>query len=264
MTCQFFGKNPIMVAHLVILVFVCGMYMSCAVAPQPSVDIYIEPVEGQTNTKIHPETGAVTMEKEGVAVTIEPLDEAEIFALTDNPHINPYQFVSNNGNVEPIYTVFELTVQNLKTARVLVEESAMLIDKNGAQYANLPFDYFEDLYGNVEKPHQNIVQNVPYPQHHVPYRRHYPYYQTYVDVAALQEGREILAQSLFESGKLFKGAKKRGLIVFDRLNRDTTDLRIIITEVIIVNTDGKQEKLKFNFDFRQVISEKLAMERREY
>ncbi len=264
MTYQFLRKNQTKIAHVVILVLVCGMYVSCAVAPQPSVDIYIEPIQGQTNTKIHPETGAVTIQQEGVAVTIEPLDEAEIFALTDDPYINPYQFVTKNGNVEPIYTVFELTVHNLKTSRVLVEESAMLIDKNGAQYANLHFDYFEDLYGNIENPRQDAPQTVPYPQYHIPYHRYYPYYQTYVDVAALKEGQEILAQSLFESGKLFKGAKRRGLIVFDRLHRDTTDMRIVIPEVVIVNSDGKQKKLKFNFDFRQVIAEKPAVEKREY
>ncbi len=261
---QFLRRIKTKVAHIVIYVLLGGMCVSCTVVPQPSVDIYIEPIEGQTNTRIHPETGAVTVVQKGVAVTIEALDEAEIFALTENPHSNPYQYVSNNGNVEPIYTVFELTIHNLKTSRVLVEESAMLIDKNGAQYANLPFDYFEDLYGNLEKPEQNAVQTPPYPQYHIPNHRYYPYYQNYVDIAALQEGREVLAQSLFESGKLFKGAKRRGLIVFDRLHRDTTEMRIIIPEVVLVNSDGKQEKLKFNFDFRQVIAEKSVIEKGEY
>ncbi len=131
------------------LILVGALLAGCAIKPQPSVDVYIEPVEGHVNSNVDTETGAVTIQQKGVAVTIQPLHEVEIFALTDNPHVNPYLFVGNSGNVEPIYTIFEMTVHNLETPRVLVEESAMLMDKSGAQYANLPYDYFEDLYDNV-------------------------------------------------------------------------------------------------------------------
>ena len=75
--------------------------------PQPSADVFIEAIEGQANSKIHPETGAITMIQKGVAVTIEPLDEIEIFELTDNPDINPYIVVGRSGNVEPIYTILK-------------------------------------------------------------------------------------------------------------------------------------------------------------
>ncbi len=243
--------------HLGMLFLVGVFLVGCAVALQPTVDVYIEAIEGRADAKIHPETGAVTMLQKGVAVTIEPLDEVEIFALTDDPRINPYLIVGRHGNVEPIYTVFEMTVHNLDTPRVLVEESAMLIDKNGAQYANLPYDYFEDLYDNVTRSEQNVSPTRAYPHYHSPYR-HYPHYQTYVDIAALEEGQAIVAESLFESGKLFKGAKRRGLIIFDRLNLDTTDMRIIVPEISVVHSDDKQEKLKFKFDFRQVVAEKSA------
>ena len=239
-----------------ILILVWTLLVGCAVVPQPSLDVYIEPIEGHTNTKIHHETGAVTMLQNGVAVTIESLDEVEIFALTDDPYINPYLIVGRGGNVEPMYTVFELTVQNLETPRVLVEESAMLIDRNGAQYANLPYDYFEDLYDNVSRSAQDTLPTRTYPHYLSPYHNYHPHSQTYVDVAALEEGHAVIAESLFESGKLFKGAKRRGLLIFDRLNPDTTDMRIVVPEISVVYSDGKQEKLKFNFDFRQVVAEK--------
>lgn len=242
------------------ILFLVGVFLvGCAVVPQPTVEVYIEAIEGRADTKIHPETGAVTMQQKGVAVTVEPLDVIEIFALTDDPRINPYLVVGRRGNVEPIYTVFEMTVHNLDTPRVLVEESAMLIDKNGAQYANLPYDYFEDLYDNVTRSEQNVSPTT-YPHYHSPYRNYYPHYQTYVDIASLEEGQAIVAESLFESGKLFKGAKRRGLIIFDRLNLDTTDMRIIVPEISVVHSDDKQEKLKFKFDFRQVVTEKSAIE----
>ena len=47
----------------------------CAVAPQPSIDVYIEPIAGRFNAHIDMETGAATVLKDGVAVTIKPLDE---------------------------------------------------------------------------------------------------------------------------------------------------------------------------------------------
>ena len=228
------------------------MQVGCAVVPQPSIDILIEAVEGQANSKIDPVTGAVTMVQNGVAVIIEPLDEVEIYALTDNPNNNPYIVVGRDGSVEPLYTIFDLTVLNIDTPRVLVDESSTLIDKNGAQYANLPYAFFKDLYENVEKSGNSSNQYSRYP-HYYP---QYPRYHSYLDIASLEKGHAIVAESLFESGKLFKGAKKRGLLVFDRLHHDTTDMRIIVSEVRIVDSDDKQEKLQFNFDFKQIVAEK--------
>ena len=237
--------------NLCLLILTGIMLFGCAVAPQPSIDIFIEAVEGQANSKIDPVTGAVTTVQKGVAVIIEPLDEVEIYALTDNPHINPYVVVDRGGNVEPIYTIFDVTVLNIDTPRVLVDESATLIDKNGAQYANLPYAYFKDLYENIDKSEYNSNQHSRYPH----YYSHYPRYHSYLDVESLEEGHAIVAETLFESGKLFKGAKKRGLLIFDRLHNDTTDLRIIVSDIHVVDSNGKQEKLKFKFDFRRVVAE---------
>ena len=38
----------------------------CAVPPQPSVDVYMEPIAGRFNARINPETGAATVEKKGI------------------------------------------------------------------------------------------------------------------------------------------------------------------------------------------------------
>ena len=234
----------------VIYVLIGTLLTGCAIAPKPEIDVFIQPVEGQTDTKIDPQTGAVTMQKNGVAVTLEPLDEIEMYSLTEDPQINPYLVIENNGNVEPIYTVFLMTVHNLTMPRVVVEEFAQLIDRNGAQYANLPFDYFEDLYGGVTKTGHNTLQSRTIP-HYYPY---YPYYRSYMDIASLEAGQEFAAESLFESGKLFKGAKRRGLIAFERLNRDSTELRIVVPGITIVHSEEKHEKINFNFNFKQVIA----------
>ncbi len=236
------------------LLFLTGALLAgCAATPQPSIDVYMEPIAGRFNAQISAETGAATVVKNGVAVTIKPLDEVELFTLTEDPKTNPYLIVERNGTVEPIYTVFEITVHNREHRRVLVGDTAVLMDANGAQYANLPNDYFDSLYDNV-----NILQGDPgraayHPYAATAYPSYYGYYQSYVDAEALEWERIVIEDSIFESGKLFSGAKRSGFLIFDRLESHVTDLRIIVPGVRIIRANGKADKLEFKLDFRQVL-----------
>ena len=236
------------------LLFLTGALLAgCAATPQPSIDVYMEPIAGRFNAQISAETGAATVAKNGVAVTIKPLDEVELFTLTEDPKMNPYLMVERNGTVEPIYTVFEITVHNREHRRVLVGDTAVLMDANGAQYANLPNDYFDSLYDNV-----NILQGDPgraayHPYAATAYPSYYGYYQSYVDAETLEWERIVIEDSIFESGKLFSGAKRSGFLIFDRLESHVTDLRIIVPGVRIIRANGKADKLEFKLDFRQVL-----------
>ena len=235
-----------------LLLFTGVLLGGCAVAPQPSIDAYIEPIAERFNVQINPETGAAMVVKEGVAVSIKPIDEVELFGLTEDPRMNPYLIVERNGSVEPIYTVFEMIVHNRDNNRVVVEDMAILIDANGAQYANLSNDYFDSVYDNV-----NVANSDPwhaaYPYGSAAYHSYYGYYQSYVDTEALEWGRYVIEDSIFESGKLFSGAKRSGLLIFDRLDRDATEIRIVVPEIWIVHPKGKEDKLKFKIDFMQVL-----------
>ncbi|MYB93560.1 hypothetical protein F4054_09810 [Candidatus Poribacteria bacterium] len=236
-----------------LLLLTGALLAGCAATPQPSIDVYMEPIAGRFNAQISAETGAATVIKNGVAVTIKPLDEVELFTLTEDPKMNPYLIVERNGTVEPIYTVFEITVHNREHRRVLVGDTAVLMDANGAQYANLPNDYFDSLYDNV-----NIGQGDPgraayHPYAATVYPAHYGYYQSYVDAEALDWGRIVIEDSIFESGKLFSGAKRSGFLIFDRLESYATDLRIVVPGVRIIRSNGKEDKLEFKVDFRQIL-----------
>ena len=231
------------------LFLLTGVFLAgCAATPYPSVEVYMEPVEGRFNAQIDPETAAATVEKKGVAVTIEPVDEIELFALTEDPKLNPYLIVERNGAVEPIYTVFGITVHNRDHRRVLVDDIAVLIDGKDTQYANLSSDYFDSLYDDVDLSHQNPDVPLTYPSY-------YGYHHSYVDTEALEWGRIVIADSIFESGKLFSGARRSGLLVFDRLPSDMTDVRIVVPDVRIIHSDGKADRLQFKFDFRQVLQQ---------
>ena len=231
------------------LLLLTGVFLAgCAATPSPSVEAYMEPIEGRFKARIDPETAAATVEKKGVAVTIEPMDELELFALTEDPRLNPYLIVERNGAVEPIYTVFGITVHNRDHRRVLVDDIAVLIDGKATQYANLSSDYFDSLYDDVDLSHATPYAPLAYPSY-------YGYYQSYVDAEALEWGRVVIEDSIFESGKLFSGARRSGLLIFDRLPSDTTDVRIVVPEVRIIHSDGKADKLQFKFDFRQVLQQ---------
>ena len=190
------------------ILFLAGALLAgCAVAPQPLVDIYLEPIEGRFDAHIDVETGAATVLKEGVAVTLKPLDEIELFSLTEEPRLNPYLLVEKNGAVEPIYTVFEVIVHNRKHRRVVVEDAAILIDGNGVQYANLSTDYFDALYDDVDRPQSGPWGTAyPYTPTAYGYYPYYGHYQSYIDTEALEWGRIVIEDSIFEGGKLFSGA----------------------------------------------------------
>ena len=166
--------------------------------------------------------------------------------------MNPYLIVERNGTVEPIYTVFEIVVHNRDHRRVVVDDTAVLIDANGAQYANLPNDYFDSLYDDVNLSHSD-PWSAAYPYGATAYPSSYGYYQSYVDAEALEWGRIVIEDSIFESGKLFSGAKRSGFLIFDRLEGHATDLRIVVPGVRIIRSDGKEDKLEFKIDFRQVL-----------
>ena len=226
----------------------------CAAKPQPVVDVYMEPVVERSHAQIDTETGAMTLEQKGVAVTLQPLTEVDLFALTDEPWMNPYLVVERNGAVEPLYTVFEVTVQNLDASRVQVaDDAAVLVDKAGAQHAALPYDYFERLYDDVDTSRSEVIARPYYSYHYVPYSPA-SYYYSYVDVEALEEGRSMAQDSIFAGGKLFRGAKRRGLLIFDRLEADATDIRVIVTGIRAIRLN-KADDLVFKFDFKQVIAE---------
>ena len=237
-----------------ILLLIGTLLAGCAVPPQPSVDVYMEPIAGRFNAQIDPETGAATVKKKGIAVTIKPFDEVELFALTEDPKVNPYLLVEKNGAVEPIYTVFDITVHNRENRRVLVHDTAILIDGSGGQYANLSNDYFDALYDNVDLSQHNTWEaGYPYMPTAYGYSPYYGHYQSYIDAEALALGRVVIDDHIFEGAKLFSGAKRSGFLIFDRLERAATDIRIVVPHVRIVHPDGKEDKLEFKIDFRQVL-----------
>ena len=249
-----------------------------ACAARPRVDIYIEPVVGKEGTLVDERTGALTTEQHGVEITVGPLDEVELFELTKRPEINPYIGMSRWGNVEPLYTVFEITVRNSDNKRVEVGETAILIDEHGEQYGSLPYDFFKDLYQD-ERPRTAVYHDTDY-WHDYPYprsyyrsryryyfrrpfypRRYYPFhtspyhvYHVQPDTRVLNNTRMFTRASIFDGSKLFPGAKRMGLLVFDRLDIDTTDMKVVIPEVRITDNKGSRHKVNFEFDFRQVVA----------
>ena len=265
------------------LIATISILVGCA--PKPQIEIYMEPVAGRERAQIDAETGSVSVEQHDVQITLEPLDEVDLFELTEDPRINPYIGIDRWGNVEPLYTVFGIYIENKSNSRVVVDSTAVLLDLNGEQYAALPYDYFKEIYENVRPqtvafydPGYRYRFRYPYPRsyyrspyryyHHpynyrlgYPYRHRYPYtpyrvYDYYPDPAAANHERLVARETVFEGGRLFSGAQREGLLVFDRLDIGATDVKVILPEVQIIKKKKKRSKSDFVFDFRQVVNVK--------
>ena len=264
------------------LIATISILVGCA--PKPQIEIYMEPVAGREQAQLDEQTGSISVTHHDVQITLEPLDEVELFELTEDPRINPYIGIDRWGNVEPLYTVFGIHVENRSKSRVIVDSTAVLIDLNGEQYASLPYDYFKEVYENVRPRTVGFYDlgyryRYPYPRsyyrspyryyyHHphnyrlryrYPYR--YPYtpyrvYDYYPDPAAANHERLVARETVFDGGRLFLGAQREGLLVFDRLDIGATDIKVILPEVQIIDKKKKRVKSDFVFDFRQVVNVK--------
>lgn len=266
-----------------IFALITTISISVGCAPKPQVEIYMEPVAGRERAQVDVETGSISVEQHDVQITLEPLNEVELFELTEDPRINPYLGIDRWGNVEPLYTVFSIFIENESNSRVIIDPTAILIDLNGEQYASLPYDYFKELYENMRPktvafydsgyryryPYPRSYYRSPYRYYH-PYNYHlgyrygrrYPYtpyrvYDYYPDPAAANHERLVARETVFDGGQLFSGAQREGFLVFDRLDIDATDVKVILPEVQIVNKKKKKRsESDFVFDFRQVVNVK--------
>ena len=243
------------------LVGLVCVFVGCGAKPE--IDIYIEPVAGREGTEINQKLGSVAIEQNGVAIMIEPLDEVEVYELLAEDEINPYLRIGRWGKVDPLYTIFEIRVKNLDHPRVAIDNMAILIDEDGTQYGSLPYDYFKDLYKNVRTT--GIYQNA-YPYRYQYGRFNTPYYDPYYEnrisrttsygSPEVHSAQMIARETVFDGGKIFRNGQRSGLLVFDLLDRDAKDLKLIVPEVMIFDQDRLKTKMDFAFDFRQIIGEK--------
>ena len=243
------------------LVSLICVFVGCGAKPE--IDIYIEPVAGREGIEINQKLGSVAIEQNGVAIMIEPLDEVEVYELVAEDEINPYLRIGRWGRVDPLYTVFEIRVKNLDHPRVAIDNMAILIDEDGTQYGSLSYDYFKDLYKNSRTTN---VYRYAYPYRYQYGRFNNPYYDPYYDnrmyrttsggSQEVQSAQMVARETVFDGGKIFRNGQRSGLLVFDLLDRDAKDLKLIVPEVMIFDQDRLKTKIDFAFDFRQIIGER--------
>jgi len=242
-----------------VFLLIAGVLILAGCGAKARVDIYMEPVKSGDDYALSPKTGAITLEKEGIIVTVKALSAVDLLEVTEDSDINPYIDVSFWGNVKPLFTVFDVNVKNKRGSRVLVDSTTLLIDKDGEQYASLPYDFFKDVFS--ARNQVEVVHHYPHYRRRY-YRYDYPYYQRYYPYRVrrysdddARHRRMVARETLFDGGKLYKGAKRGGLLVFEKLDESVTEMRLIIPEVVIY--DGKKKrKVNFEFDFRQKVAVK--------
>ena len=247
---MYFGQRPFRWQILILLI----MFAFCGCAAKPVVEFYLVPTE-LADIQINTEVGSASLVQKGVQVTIEPLDEIDLFDLTKSDEVNPYLYVGRWGKVEPLYTVFEILVYNTEHKRVSIDESAILIDSDGNQYASLTYDYFRDLYANSK----TLVSYRP--NYYSPYNSYDPYYYTSQNYRAVsrsyrrsptaKSARFIVRDTIFDGGHVFEGGKRVGFLIFDRLPETAKSLRVVVPRIVIYDNDDQISNIDFHFGFQQ-------------
>ncbi len=245
--------------------------------PKARVSIYMEPVASDDEYILDKEAGILTVEKSGVRISVRALTAADLLELAEDEDWNPYLQVNTWGKVTPLFSVFEIRVENLRESRVHVGPVAMLIDANGAQYASLSYDFFKDTYDTrtyeqteVYHTYQSPYYRSPYsyywrgynyrPLYYTPYWSYYPRPRSYyVRRTTNQEAplRRLTArETLFQGAKLFPGAHRSGLLVFERIDEGAEDVRLVIPEVVTYRGKSRKQAktMEFTFDFRQIVA----------
>lgn len=243
------------------LILPLAILLGCAA--KPVITSLVEPLPAE-GARIDEKTGAVTAEKRGVVISLKPLNADELLALTDDPDINPFIDKSFWGKVRPLYTVFDMVVLNKSRDKVVVDPFAVLITENGDQYGSLPYEYFKDVLGTVLGGKVVIYVPVRYRWWYDPYLdvwyyrpfwRHWWYERCYLRRVTYEEVkmlRLVAKQTIFDGAKLFSGAKRRGLIVFERIPEEVGEFKVVIPEVRIYRRGiEKTERIDFEFKFRQ-------------
>jgi len=269
---NFSGEVIDMARRLALPLLILTAVLSLAgCAAKPQITALIEPVPTGKELRIDERTGAITVEKEDIAITIKPLDTRELMALTDDIDINPYIEKGFWGKVRPLYTVFDLSIHNKSRNKVVVDPIAQLITENGDQYASLPYEYFKDILGTVYG--RKVIVYVPvryrwwydpywdvwyYKPYWRPWGYRYPWYGwpyyctrtvSYDELRAL---RAVVRDTIFDGAKLFPGARRHGLLVFEPIPGDVSEFRLIIPEVRIYRRGrGRPRRIDFQFHFKQ-------------
>jgi len=237
------------------------LFAGCAIRPQ--VDFYLSPVETAEGQEIDKKTGSVTVENEGVRITVSALDILDLLKVTSDARVNPYIYINDWGVAKPLYTVFEVTIKNNRESNVSIDpSSAVLLDEEGEQYDAIPYEAFKERYA----AYPGLERDIIYYQSPPPYRYRWwhPWYYHYdrywwrsrpysawrvYDDSYIK--RSVAKATLLKSAKLYSGGKKQGFLVFPKLKPDSGELKIIIPGVTVFHRD-RERRLEFRFHFKQL------------
>jgi len=235
------------------------LLVGCGVRPQ--VDFYVNPIAIGEEQKINEKKASVTVEHEGLSITVSALDTVDLLEVTSDAQINPYVYVSDWGIARPRYTVFDVTVKNNSETDFTVELSdAVLMDDQGEQYEAISYEELRERYGAYPELEREIIYyRPPYAYYHPPYYGRgwwrYPWYYQYdrywgrrqyyvqrvYDSAYFR--RVILKGTMFTSVKLYPGGRRQGFLVFPLVHPEASELKIIFPSII----DEEGQVLEFHF-----------------
>jgi len=176
---------------------------------------------------IQGQTQAVSREKEGIRVTAEFYNQAKLETVTDviahNPFVNEWRVVC---------TVFELQVENKREGKITVDPSkCVILDGLGHQLNALTVGDFERWYPTTST-------------HSLTYSYVFNEYTPTVVYTPDYYRRKVVQEKLLKGGELYPGVKTTGLIAFEIINAEASQVTVIVP---VVTEDGRRVEFTFPF-----------------
>lgn len=223
--------------YLFFLLFVlvgCGPSIKTIIKMQPITGYDAEGIADAY--KLNESDLSVSLEKENVKITVAFQNRDKLEGLSKTLSTNP--FVNEN---KMFFTVFLITIENNRKDKIYFDPlKCVILDGLGNQFNGLSSETFRSLYPTTS------TQYYTYSYVFDEYTPNTTYTDDYY--------KRISAEGkLIKAGDIYSGVKKTGLLVFEKISREATNITFLIPAITLYDGNTEISKIDFKFQFLQEV-----------
>ena len=213
---------------LLILISGCG--------PSIKTIIKMQPILGYDAYKLDESDSSVSLTKDDVKVTVAFQDRNKLEGMSKSISTNP--FLSEN---KIFFTIFSLTIENNRKDKISFDPvKCVILDGLSGQFNGLTVETLRSLYPST------YTQYYTYSYVFDEYSPNLAYTDDYYK-------RRVAEEKMIKGGEVYPGVKRNGLLVFDRISREATNITLLIPAVTLYKGNEETAKIDFKFQFLQEV-----------
>lgn len=222
------GRVLFLLIGLLLLIAGCG--------PSIKTIIKMQPILGYDAYKLNEADSSVNLAKEDVKIIVAFQDREKLEGMSRTTSTNPFL---NEHKV--FFTVFLLTIENNRKDKISFDPAkCVILDGLGNQFNGLTVETFRGLYPTT------YTQYYTYSYVFDEYSPNLAYTDDYYK-------RRIVEEKLIRGGDVYPGVKRSGFLVFEKLNREATNIILLIPAVTLYRDNEEISKVDFKFQFLQEV-----------